>query len=131
MKFQLGAMSVGDILDRGLKLLLSRLVTFYAINLIALLPYLAFVGAVPFVVAGNMAVAAALGIVGLVLVIIFSQVAAAAVLRVIAEEYIGRRVGIGEALSFAFGKFAPLLGTSILAGLVIGVGLLMCVVPGI
>jgi hypothetical protein len=32
MTFQLGAMTVGDILDRGLKLLLRRLFTFYGIT---------------------------------------------------------------------------------------------------
>jgi hypothetical protein len=32
MKFQLGAMSVGDIFDRGLKLLLTRLGTFFLIR---------------------------------------------------------------------------------------------------
>src|SRR5262249_22357332 len=47
MKFRIGEMTVGDILDRGLKLLFSRLGTFYTINLIVLLPVLAFQLAMP------------------------------------------------------------------------------------
>lgn len=38
MRFQIGAMTVGDILDRGLKMLLLKLGTFYVINLIVLAP---------------------------------------------------------------------------------------------
>ena len=38
MKFPIGAMSVGDVLDRGLKLLLARLPAYYLINLIVLSP---------------------------------------------------------------------------------------------
>ena len=38
MKFPLGAMTVGDILDRGLKMLVGRFPTFFAINLLFLSP---------------------------------------------------------------------------------------------
>ena len=38
MKFPLGEMSAGDILDRGIKLLFARLPTFYLINLMVLAP---------------------------------------------------------------------------------------------
>ena len=38
MRLQIGAMSAGDILDRALKLLLGRLLTFYVISLIVLAP---------------------------------------------------------------------------------------------
>ena len=34
MRFPLGEMTVGDILDRGLKLLFARLPVFYAVNLL-------------------------------------------------------------------------------------------------
>ena len=38
MKFQIAAMTVGDILDRGLKMLLANLPAFYLINLMVLWP---------------------------------------------------------------------------------------------
>ena len=42
MKFQIGAMTVGDILDRGLKMLLANLPAFYLINLLVLWPIIIF-----------------------------------------------------------------------------------------
>ncbi|MBW0005396.1 MAG: hypothetical protein JO216_18135 [Hyphomicrobiales bacterium] len=43
----------------------------------------------------------------------------------------GRRFRIGEALRYCLGKFWPLLGTSFLLGLVIGLGMVALVVPGV
>ena len=52
-------------------------------------------------------------------------------LRVITQEYLGQPVSLGEAFQFALGRFLPLLGTSILAGLGIILGLFLCCIPGI
>jgi hypothetical protein len=46
-------------------------------------------------------------------------------------EFIDERVSLGEALAFAVRRFFPLLGASILAGLLIVLGTFMCFVPGI
>ena len=39
MKFPIGAMTVGDVLDRGIKLLLARLPAYYLIDLIVAWPF--------------------------------------------------------------------------------------------
>jgi hypothetical protein len=52
MKFAIGAMSAGDVLDRGLKLLFARLPTFYLIHLIVLLPAFLFDLAEPLLESG-------------------------------------------------------------------------------
>jgi len=39
MKMKLGSMTFGEILDRGIKMLLGRLPTFFAIGFLLLLPY--------------------------------------------------------------------------------------------
>jgi hypothetical protein len=145
MRFPIGAMSVGDILDRGLKVLLARLPTFYAINLIALSPIillqlvqpqLASVGTQPgqsgpFADSSLVGVAIGVGLATFVLTIILSQIGNAAVLHIIAQEFVDQRVGLGQALRFALHRFGRLLGAAILAGLTIGLGFVLCIAPGI
>jgi hypothetical protein len=133
MKFQLGAMSVGDILDRGLKILFSRLGTFFAIDLILLLPLLAVELALPWIVEGNpnpYVVLASIPVV-LFLMIVLGAVAGGAVIQVIAKAYVDEPVSAGSAISFAFSRAGALIGTSILVGLIIMIGLFLCIVPGI
>jgi hypothetical protein len=119
MKFQLGAMSVGDIMDRGFKLLMSRLGTFYLIQLIAILPFVLLTLGMPLLMGRGMGYFAAGLAIALILYVVLSQVASAAILHVVAEEYRDRRVGIGPALQFALGRFGALFATSLLAGLII------------
>jgi hypothetical protein len=144
MKFQIGAMSVGDILDRGLKLLLVRLPTFYLINLIVLAPLIAVQLALPALVPAAptseptpaQAIAAlgglllALLLLGLVLLIL-QPIGTAAILHVVAQEFVDQHAGPGAAFKFALRRFGKLLGTLILAGLVVALGFILCIVPGI
>jgi hypothetical protein len=136
MAFQIGTMSVGDILDRGLKLLLGRLPVFYAINLIVLVPIILLQLAFPYLIAGQSPQFLALAALGWMLVVVvltavIQPLATAAILYVISQEFVGKHPDIGEAFRFAFRRFGLLLGTSILAGLVIMGGMFLCVVPGI
>jgi hypothetical protein len=138
MKFQIGAMSVGDILDRGLKLLLARLPAFYLINLIVLTPIIAYQLALPLLLMGEENQIGKVFLVGflggfvvlLILALILQPIGTAAILHIISQEFIDRHVGIGPAFRFALSRFGSLLGASILAGLIIGVGMLCCLVPG-
>lgn len=131
-------MTVGDILDRGLKVLLARLPAFYAINLLVLSPVILVQIATPFVVesGGGMSQAAAIGAVGTILFVvlltlILQPIGTAAILYMVMEEYAGRRASIGQAFSFALTRFLPLIGTSILVGLIVVIGTMFCCVPGI
>jgi hypothetical protein len=138
MGFNIGAMTVGDILDRGLKIFLARLPTFYTIYLIMLGPLLLYQLAMPAFIFGSasgdagpeMALVFAGGSLGaLLLFLILVPLGQAASLYVIGQEFIDKRVGIGEAFRFAFKRFLSLLGVSILFGLVLFAGLILCVVP--
>lgn len=137
MKFQIGAMSVGDILDRGVKLLLARLPALYVINLIVLVPIIAYQLLIPLLLMGEpteITTAALAGLLSsfvlLILALILQPIGSAAILHVISQEFIDRHVGIGPAFHFALSRFGSLLGASILAGLMIGVGM-MCCIPGL
>jgi hypothetical protein len=142
MSFPIGAMSLGDILDRGLKLLLARLPTLYGINFLVMAPFLvvnviAEVALAQLQAAGEGASQSALVLnlatTGLVFFeqIVLQPIATAATLHVITKEFIGEHVGLWQALGFAFRRFGPIVGTSILVGLNIGVGFLCCLLPGI
>ena len=131
MKFRLGAMSVGDILDRSLKLLFSRLGTFYAIGLIIQLPLVIIQIVAANATAVDMQLMIVLGLVILFLTLILNFVAMAAQLKVIEQEFIDNKIGVGGAIGFAFTRFVPLILVSITLGLVVFVGMLLCIVPGI
>ncbi len=130
MQFRLGKMSVGDILDRSLKLLFGRLGTFYLISLIVQSPLVVFQILAP--TPETMDIKFALVAFGsLLLALILSFVGMAAQIKVIEQAYIDRKVGIGEALAFAMTRFLPVLLVSIVLGLVVGLGFILCIIPGI
>jgi hypothetical protein len=138
MKFEIGAMSVGDILDRGLKIFLARLPTFYAINFIVLAPLLLYQVVMPAFLFDaqtggappEMMLAFLGGSLGvLLLMLILIPIGQAATLHVIGQEFIDERVGVGAALRFAAKRFLTLLGVSILLGFILFAGMLLCVVP--
>lgn len=143
MKFPLGEMTVGDILDRGIRLLFARLPAYYTINLLVLSPVIVLQLVLPFILpeivgqgANQLDPSAAIAVVVVFLIVviltlIFQQFAAAAILHIVMEEYAGRKVGFGGALSYALSRFAPLLGASIVVGLLVGIGFLLCCIPGI
>jgi hypothetical protein len=150
MKFEIGAMSVGDILDRGLKLLWARFGTFYAITFIMLLPIVIAQLLMPDIVVPDIpqprdpnnreqlerAVEGMLIIFGQLMVLVFLRwvlilLATAATLHVTAGEYVDRHVGIGEAFGHLVRRLGPLLGSSFLAWLVVLLSACLCVLPGV
>src|ERR1017187_2190132 len=113
MRINIGEMTFGDILGRGMAILFSRIGTLYAIELLVLAPTLILELAFP---------DAAVNPNGRFLLVILpalilGPIGSAALLRVVTEEFQGRSVGLGDAFQFALGRFLPLLGTSILMGL--------------
>lgn len=152
MRFPLGEMTVGDILDRGLKVLLARLPAFYALYLMMLGPVILLQLAIPFLMEDLFRDLNALGapggagpqafdptnlilffvayVVAMLLTMILVTVGNAAVLHIVMEEYQGNRVGVGRAVGYALGRFFPLLGVSFLFGLMYVVGMMLCCVPG-
>jgi hypothetical protein len=141
MKFAIGEMTVGDILDRGLKIMLARLPTFFAIDLIVLAPLFVVQTIFPIVLLSDKPGATpdmgvAFGLLGmsffvLLLTLILAPLGTAAILHVISQEFIERRASLGEALRVGLARFAPLLGASIVAGFGIVFGLVACIVPGL
>ncbi len=123
MDIQLHEMSVGDILGRGMQLFIKRLPYFYAALLIVELPTLAVSVLSPLV--------PALGLLNLVFLLVLTPIGSAATLRIVVQEYLDGQVSLGEAFQFALSRFLPLLGTTILNGLLVWLGFIACCLPGI
>jgi hypothetical protein len=123
-------MSVGDILDRGLKLLLVRLPTIFFISLLVQLPLLFYQVALPALAERNAAVGALGGLLGTILVsLILAPLATAAILYVIWQEFVDRHVGMGEAFRVGLARFGSILAGSILFSLVLFAGFCMLCIP--
>jgi hypothetical protein len=65
------------------------------------------------------------------LAVIMNSVGVAATTSIISEAYLGRRISAGEALRRALPLIWPLLVVSLLSSLLIGIGFMLLVVPGV
>ena len=65
------------------------------------------------------------------LTLVFSAVSQGAMLFMTIETMAGRRATVGSSLRVAISRLLPLLGVSLLSALVVWLGLLLCLVPGI
>lgn len=64
------------------------------------------------------------------LVIILQPIGTSAILYMVGSEYVGRKVSLGDAMNFAFGRFGDLLITGLIAGCMIMLGFVFCILPG-
>lgn len=132
MAFEIRAMSFTEILDGGFRIVRDHAAVLLAIPFVIYLPlYLAtaFLETDP-ARATEPATLAILA--GVMLVFALAvPVASAAVIQAVGEAALGRGPEIGECLRTAFERFLPLLGTSILWFLVVLVGFILLVIPGL
>lgn len=126
MKFTITPMSIGEILGRAASLLFSRLGLFLAIELIVVSPALILQLALP-----DLAISPGANVLFILPMVVLGPIGSAAMLHVIAQEYLGQPVSLGDAFRFALGRFLPLLGTSIIATIGVAAGLFACCIPGI
>jgi hypothetical protein len=75
--------------------------------------------------------AAIVSLLGLLILFVVSLLAQGASVYVVGKQASGQEVGPGPALTFAAGRALPLLGWGLLAGLLVMVGLVALVVPGV
>jgi len=139
---ELRPLSISEILDVTFRLYRERFVTFLIIALVVYLPYsllLAFIGlgspaASPGTVnaQGFNPVPLILGGLGLfLLLMIFLPLCLAALTENISATYLGQNLSAAESYQRALPRLAGLIGTQILAGLIILAGFCLLIVPGI
>lgn len=128
----LKARSVGENLSLTFSLVFGQLPQLLLIGILMFLPltlytmYLVTPGAAgdP----GSMLV----GLLGVqVLQLICTMVGSAAALLLIAGRFTGERQSLGACLAIAFKRFFGLLGVSMVSGLLIGLGMLLLIIPGL
>ena len=135
MKYEIRELSLGGILDQAIKVAFDNFAILFVIACIVQVP----VGVPLQLMIGDgsdpvktlQAVQSPLFFGITFLSIPLSALANAAIVTAVAKAYIGQKPTIGESYSQAFGKFVPLILTSILMGLAIFGGMLLCVIPGI
>ena len=153
---ELRPMKIGDILDVTFRLYRQRFFTFLLIALVVYVPYALLMASFsPFEVApqpvipregapnevqfqelslamGANATAMVLQFCGMaVFLIILIPLCSAALVQNISASYLGENLSAGQSYARAAPRLLGLIGTQILVGLVVLVGFILCLVPGI
>ena len=137
MKYQIKHLGLGGILDQAISLLRNHFGLLFGIVAMTIIPFFAIQGLVQhsIVIPGDMKSVQTSAIVGGIGLVIFGLLLGplvnAAVIHAVASAYLSRPTTLGQCFSHGSQRFVALLGTSLLTGLAIMGGLILCVVPGI
>jgi len=126
-------MSFGELLDTGFRLVRDHFLVLLGIGLILFLPFELVQSF--FVRDPQSAAASGALVVSLVFVFLFSILAmpfvTGAATRALGEAFLGREPAIGDAYRFVLGRFTRILGTAFLYSILVFLGTLLLVIPGI
>ena len=133
MRYEIRAMSIGEILDAGFRLLRDHFVLLVGIASIFQVPLTMLSYSFQPAPGEPFEPGDLLGLIVIapLAYAVLSPLAVAATTFAIGQSYRGIRTGIGESLRCAFRIFLPLIGTSIIAALIQLAGLLFFIIPGI
>lgn len=138
MAYEIRPMSVGEILDTGFRLLRNHFGLLVAIAAIAYGP----LGILQLALAqvtgsgrgqdGAMLVPmlVVVGLMTLVFLLAF-PLASTAMTMALGDLYVGRPTSAGQALGQSWGILLPVVGTGLLSSILIGLGMLLLVIPGL
>jgi len=129
---------VGGVLDQAFQVLMDNFTPLFKMVAMTIIPYQIFAGLIndslqrknragippTLELLAFLIVTVAIGIPLLFL-------ANAALYRAISRMYLSRPTTIKESFRFGLNRFLPFLGTSLLTGLAVGAGFVMCILPGI
>ena len=135
MRYEIRAMSFGEILDTGFQLLRNHFSLLVGLSLVLYVPtallYIALGGALQ----SGQDLAAAFGVAAVLplalTILVVAPIVSAAITYAVGKLYLGDEVGFGEAIRVAFSLTLPVVGTSLMSFLVIAVGLVLLVIPGV
>lgn len=133
MSYEIRAMSFGEILDAGFRLLRDHALLLVGIAAVVYLPLAlvsAFVGVADPLTVSPLTIAVTV-VLMVVLVIVAMPIITAGITHALGELYLGRPVTLSDSLQAGLAILLPLMGTWILAGLAVLGGVLLLIVPGI
>ncbi|MEM6473835.1 MAG: hypothetical protein AAF802_30045 [Planctomycetota bacterium] len=148
MQYEIKPLGVGGILDQSVQLLKNHFGLLMGISLCVSVPFNLIIGLInislvpepPEIltaqaiqeyqqqVAGVSLKLAGLGLLSLILVY---PLTTGAMTYAVASEYLGRPTTVGASVGTAFRKFFPLLLTSVLMFIIVYIGLILCIIPGL
>ena len=138
MAYEIRPMSVGEILDTGFRLLRNHFGLLMAVAAIAQVPMAVLQQAMERAIVPDPehaadALVSILVIGGLMLLVfgVLFPLVATAMTMALGDLYVGRPTGAGTALEQSWSILMPVVGTSLLASIFIGLGMLALFVPGI
>lgn len=132
-------LGLGEILDGAFTIYRRNFATLFSTGLIGLLPMVAYfailfpVGLLPEAEPAPWAEALLVGgfLVLLPLLVVATVLLWGALVREVSQAYLGGEVSVRDGFSHAWRRFFPLLGAMFLWGLIVGVGLILCILPGV
>ena len=138
MQYELKSMTLGEILDMSFRLFRDNFWLLVAISGIVFFPMHFVQGLMEPSVPTQPTEAAAqflalflVFMITLVLVLLMGPIANAAVTKVVADRYLDRPTSFREAYGYVFRRFWKLVGALLLSSLIIIIGFVLLVVPGI
>lgn len=147
MDYEIRELKVTEIIDQSIKVIQKNFKLLFSIVGVMVVPYFLLQGFVVFTLqpqgiattpeaqqAAIKAVGAMGGILFLFLSLFFvivTPIVQTALVFAIGKVYLHRETSIGQSYQFAFRRIIPVIWTSILYALSVGVGIMLCFVPGI
>ncbi|HEX6962604.1 MAG TPA: hypothetical protein VF175_12100 [Lacipirellula sp.] len=148
MAYKIQRLGLGGVLDQAIAITRNHFVLLFSIIAILLIPYLLAFGSVQYAMELDLppeptmddimrAQEASMAYLPWFFLLLFGYtaiiwpIANAAVIQAVARLYLGEEVTAGEAIKHALRRFFPLVLTSILMTLIIGVGFALLIIPGI
>lgn len=132
MDYEIRAMSFGEILDMGFRILRNHFVLLVGLQAIVVVPIRLVADFLNRGVGTSDPLAVLVGLLPVFLALLLLQpIIMAAITHAISEHYLSQSVTFGGALRFAFSIVLPLVGTWILAWLVVSVGMVLFIIPGL
>lgn len=130
MRYDIRAMSFGEILDTGFQLLRNHFVLLVGLGLVLYGP-LALLGVLSEALGQSTAAGGTIGLVGIISIglslIVIAPIVSTAIILALVKLYVGEPVTFGDALREALSLTLPVVGTSFLAGCVVGFVVLLMV----
>ncbi len=132
MKYELRRLSFGETLGQAFNLYFDNFVPLFMISLVCSLPIILFIHTTGIGPTGDMARITALNLLILVLLYLsMTTFCTALIIELISKKYLKQHHGIGQYIQNVLPFIFPIIGLTLLEGLIIGLGFLAFVIPGI
>jgi len=128
LDYEIRQMSLGEMLDTGFRLLQNHFVILVSITAILYVPYSMLAG---YLQSTGDPADPLRGLPALIPLILLGPLAQIAITVAISELYLGHETTFGSAYREAGSMFMPYLGTSLLVGLGMMLGMMLLIIPGI